>query len=284
MEYSIIVNNVTKRYNGFTLDNVSLKLPKGSIMGLIGENGAGKTTLIKLILGLQKGESGEISLWEYDSHTLPIHVRENIGVVLDESCFPENLNVNQISKIMNSIYKNWDHTNFKKYVEYFELDPKKAIKHYSKGMKMKLSIAVALSHKAKLLILDEATSGLDPVVRDEIIDVFLEFIQDEENSILISSHITSDLEKACDYITFINEGKIILSDVKDDILDRYGILKCAADEFDAIPKDLVIGYKRNNFGISALVDKNKLAIRNPGSSYVIDRVSLEDILLFSVRG
>ncbi|MBN7773194.1 ABC transporter ATP-binding protein [Clostridium aminobutyricum] len=284
MEYSIIVNNITKRYNEFALEEVSLKLPKGSIMGLIGENGAGKTTLIKLILGLQKGESGEISLWGYDSNTLPNHVRENIGVVLDESCFPENLNAHQISKVMKSIYGNWDENNFKKYAEYFDLSPKKAVKQYSKGMKMKLSIAVALSHHAKLLILDEATSGLDPVVREELLDVFLDFIQDEENSILISSHITSDLEKACDYISVINDGKIILSDVKDDILDRYGMLKCSEEEFQAIPKDVVVGFKRSSFGMCALVDRNKLAGRNAGHRYVIDKVSLEDVLLYSVRG
>jgi ABC-2 type transport system ATP-binding protein len=284
MEYSIVVENVTKRYNDFVLDNASLKLPKGSIMGLIGENGAGKTTLLKLILGLQKGERGQISLWGYDSNSLPIEVREDIGVVLDESCFPENLNLLQISKIMKAIYRNWDENNFEKYVEYFGLPAKKSVKDYSKGMKMKLSIAVALSHQAKLLILDEATSGLDPVVREEILDVFLDFIQDEEHSILISSHITSDLEKACDYITFIDDGKIILSEGKDDILERYGMLKCSAQEFENIPQEAVAGYKRNSFGISALVDKNRLAGRHLDKAYVIDKASLEDILLYSVRG
>lgn len=289
MEYAINVTNITKRYKDFTLDNVSLKLPKGSIMGLIGENGAGKTTLIKLILGLQTFDNctgpgknvnpSEIAVLGYNSQNLPNSVKENIGVVLDDCCFPENLNLLQIGKIMKDIYRNWDTATFNHYVEYFNLPEKKSVKEYSKGMKMKLSIAVALSHQAKLLILDEPTSGLDPVVRDEILDVFMDFIQDEQNSILISSHITSDLEKICDYITFINNGSIILSDVKDDILSDFGILKCTQEELAQINADAVYGYKRNSFGVSALVKRHKIQ-----GNYIIDPANLEEILLYSVRG
>ncbi|MHC1723074.1 MAG: ABC transporter ATP-binding protein [Aminipila sp.] len=289
MEYAINVTNITKKYKDFTLNSVNLKLPKGSIMGLIGENGAGKTTLIKLILGLQKfdqctnpgknAKPSEIAVLGYNSQNLPYSVKEDIGVVLDDCCFPENLNLLQIGKIMKDIYKNWDMACFNHYVEYFNLPEKKSVKDYSKGMKMKLSIAVALSHNAKLLILDEPTSGLDPVVRDEILDVFMDFIQDDENSILISSHITSDLEKVCDYITFINDGNIILSDIKDDILSDFGILKCTQEELSQISPDAVYGYKRNSFGISALVKRQKVH-----GDFIIDPANLEEILLYSVRG
>nr|WP_315024877.1 ABC transporter ATP-binding protein [uncultured Aminipila sp.] len=289
MEYAINATNITKKYKDFTLNNISLKLPKGSIMGLIGENGAGKTTLIKLILGLQKFENytgagsningSSITILNYDSQNLPASVKEDIGVVLDDCCFPENLNLLQIGKIMKDIYRNWDTATFNHYVEYFNLPEKKSVKEYSKGMKMKLSIAVALSHHAKLLILDEPTSGLDPVVRDEILDVFMDFIQDEENSILISSHITSDLEKVCDYITFINNGSILLSDVKDDILSDFGILKCTQEELSQIDPEAVYGYKRNSFGVSALVKRQKVR-----GDFIIDPANLEEILLYSVRG
>ncbi len=289
MEYAINVTNITKRYKDFTLDNISLKLPKGSIMGLIGENGAGKTTLIKLILGLQNFDKctdpgrnvkpSEIAVLGYNSQKLPNSVKEEIGVVLDDCCFPENLNLLQIGKIMKDIYSSWDTSTFNHYVEYFNLPEKKSVKEYSKGMKMKLSIAVALSHHAKLLILDEPTSGLDPVVRDEILDVFMDFIQDEENSILISSHITSDLEKVCDYITFINNGSILLSDVKDDILSDFGILKCTQEELSQINPEAIYGYKRNSFGVSALVKRQKIQ-----GNFIIDPANLEEILLYSVRG
>ncbi|QHI72397.1 ABC transporter ATP-binding protein [Aminipila terrae] len=290
MEYAINALNITKKYKDFTLDNVSLRLPKGSIMGLIGENGAGKTTLIKLLLGLQKFEnnnsgsagkksSSSITVLGHDIQNFPDSAKEDIGVVLDDCCFPEILNLLQIGKIMKSIYSKWDVVNFNRYTEYFNLPEKKALKDYSKGMKMKLSIAVALSHDAKLLILDEPTSGLDPVVRDEILDVFMDFIQDEEHSILISSHITSDLEKICDYITFINNGNIILSDVKDDILSNLGILKCSHDQLAQIDPSAIRGYKRNSFGVSALVDRHKVT-----GNFVIDPANLEEILLYSVRG
>lgn len=258
-------------------------------MGLIGENGAGKTTLIKLILGLQKYEmvsgfginekKSSLTVLGHDSQKLPALVKEDIGAVLDDCCFPENLNLLHIGRIMKDIYTKWDMSSYNHYIEYFNLPEKKAIKEFSKGMKMKLSIAVALSHNAKLLILDEPTSGLDPVVRDEILDVFMDFIQDEEHSILISSHITSDLEKICDYITFINNGSILLSSVKDELLSDFGILKCTQEELKQIDSSAIRGYKRNSFGISALVEKQKIH-----GDFIIDPASLEDILLYSVRG
>lgn len=289
MEYAINAVNITKKYKDFKLDNVNFQVPKGSIMGLIGENGAGKTTLIKLILGLQKYEmvsgfginekKSSLTVLGHDSKKLPALVKEDIGAVLDDCCFPENLNLLHIGRIMKDIYSKWDMSSYNHYIEYFNLPEKKAIKEFSKGMKMKLSIAVALSHNAKLLILDEPTSGLDPVVRDEILDVFMDFIQDEEHSILISSHITSDLEKICDYITFINNGSILLSSVKDELLSDFGILKCTQEELKQIDSSAIRGYKRNSFGISALVEKQKIH-----GDFIIDPASLEDILLYSVRG
>ncbi|QIB67828.1 ABC transporter ATP-binding protein [Aminipila butyrica] len=288
MEYAIDAINITKKYKGFTLNQVSLRLPKGSIMGLIGENGAGKTTLIKLLLGLQHAEkaagagkehASSIRLLNQDINTLPVSVREDIGVVLDDCCFPESLNLLQIEQILKNIYKNWDSASFTHYAEYFNLPEKKLLKDYSKGMKMKLSIVAALSHQAKLLILDEPTSGLDPVVRDEILDVFMDFIQEEDHSILISSHITSDLEKICDYVTFISEGHILLSDVKDDILSGYGLLKCSPQELSLLDPTAIRGYKRTSFGVTALVEREK--VQGP---FIIDPVNLEDILLYHVRG
>lgn len=289
MEYSIDVKNITKKYKDFTLDNVSLKLPKGCIMGLIGENGSGKTTLINLILGLRffdenpnlnsNTNKSSITVLGNDITTLSPSVREDIGVVLNDCSFPQELNLLELEKIMQNLYKNWDTISFKNYVEYFNLPAKKQVKKYSTGMIMKLSIAIALSHKAKLLILDEPTSGLDPVIRDEILDVFMDFIQDEERSILISSHITSDLEKICDYITFINNGRILLSDVKDDILYKFGILKCSKEDLSKIDPSAIRGYKQTSFGISALVEKSKVL----GNS-TIDQANLEDILLYNVRG
>ncbi|MFV0517267.1 MAG: ABC transporter ATP-binding protein [Aminipila sp.] len=291
MNYAIEIKNLNKTFKDFKLNSVNLKLPKGSIMGLIGENGAGKTTLIKLLLGLQNPDNDSIlkddssslkqsvSVLGYDLKNFPIDAKEDIGVVLDDCCFPENLNIAQINLFMSKLYKNWDTSCFNGYIECFNLPVKKSVKALSKGMKMKLSIAAALSHNAKLLVLDEPTAGLDPVIRDEILDVFMEFIQNEEHSILISSHITSDLEKICDYITFINNGNILLSAVKDDILADYGILKCSNDELKLVDSNAILGYKRNSFGVSALVNRKLIT-----GNFIIDNANLEEILLYSVRG
>ncbi|HOK49793.1 MAG TPA: ABC transporter ATP-binding protein, partial [Sedimentibacter sp.] len=238
MEYALKLENVTKVYKDFMLDNINIALPKGSIMGFIGENGAGKTTTIKLILDLISRDGGTITVLGKENRTEMDSVKENIGVVLDESSFPENLNAREINNILKKIYKIWDEDKFLKFLDKFSLPQDKSIKDYSRGMKMKLSTAVSLSHDSKILILDEATSGLDPVVREEILDTFLDFIQDETNSIFVSSHIISDLEKICDYITFIHKGKIVFSETKDELMENYGILKCSPEEFENIDKDL----------------------------------------------
>lgn len=268
MEYALKLENVTKVYKDFKLDNINITLPKGSIMGFIGENGAGKTTTIKLILDLISRDGGNISILGKDNKTEMDSVKENIGVVLDESSFPENLNAREINNMLKKVYKTWDEGKFSKFLDMFSLPYNKSIKDYSRGMKMKLSTAISLSHDSKILILDEATSGLDPVVREEILDTFLDFLQDETNSIFVSSHIISDLEKICDYITFIHKGKIIFSETKDDLLDNYGILKCSPEEYENIDKSLVKGMRKNKFGIEALVLKDRIT-----GPYLIDRAS-----------
>lgn len=279
MENVLEIRKLSKKYDEFYLDNINLSLPKGCIMGFVGENGAGKSTAIKLILNLIHRDSGEISVFGKDNIEYEKQIKEEIGVVLDESSFPDNMKAADISIIMKNIYKNWDEHIFYNYLGRFNIKQNKAIKDYSRGMKMKLSIAVALSHNARLLILDEATSGLDPIVRDEILDIFLEFIQNEEHSIFISSHIISDLEKIADYITFIHKGKIIFSETKDKLLYDYGILKCSHGDFERLDKEIIVGYRENQFGVEALVKRSKL-----NRSFTVDHASIEDIMLFHIRG
>ncbi|MEG2053339.1 MAG: ABC transporter ATP-binding protein, partial [Oscillospiraceae bacterium] len=245
----------------------------------VGENGAGKSTTINLILNLIKKDSGSIKLLGEELDDKNKNLCESIGVVLDECNFPENLTLNEVSTVVANIYKTWDKTAFENYRKKFNLSPDKKVKDFSRGMKMKLSIAVALSHNSRLLILDEATSGLDPMVRDEILDIFLEFIQDETHSIFISSHIITDLEKICDYITFIHKGKIVFSENKDDILEKYGVLKCSIDEFESIDKNIVLGVNKTSVGVSALVEKAKAP-----KNMLLDNAGIEDIMVFISKG
>jgi len=273
------LENVTKHYDGFTLDNVSLSLPRGCIMGFIGENGAGKSTTIKLIMDLIRRDSGSITVLDKDNLRDMAEIKEHLGVVLDECCFPENLTAQSVNRVMANIYKTWNENKYWSMVNQFSLSRTKVIKDYSRGMKMKLAIAVALSHDTRLLILDEATSGLDPIVRDEILDVFLEFIQDEGNSVFMSTHIVSDLEKISDYITLIHKGKILFTQNKDVLLESYGILKCSQQDFQALDPAAVKGHRENAFGVEALVMKNQV----PGH-LTVDRASIEEIMLYYIKG
>ncbi len=283
IDNAIVIKDLTKRYKGFTLDKVSFTVPKGSIMGFVGENGAGKTTTIKSILNLIGTDGGEISILGYDSKKLPLEMKENLGVVFDGSNLHDNLKVKNIDFVMKNIYKNWDSEVFAGYVQRFELPEGKNIKEYSRGMKMKLSIAIALSHHSKLLILDEATSGLDPMVRDEILDIFLEFIQEEDNTILLSSHIISDIEKIADYVTFIHKGRIVFSENKDDLIYQYGIIRCRKDEVSSIDRSFVVGLRENNFGSEVMI-KRKDAFMKKYHQYTVDRTSIEEIMLFISKG
>lgn len=256
-ENAIEINGLTKRYDGFTLDNVSLAVPRGSIMGFVGQNGAGKTTTIRALLGINRPDSGSIKLFGQTLGKNEAAIKSRIAVVFDELPFHECLNALQLDKIMGELYPKWDSGVFAAYLERFSLPGKKKFSQLSKGMKMKLQIAAALSHGAELLIMDEATSGLDPVVRSEMLDVFLEFIADEGHSILMSSHITSDLERIADSITFIHGGKILLSDKKDVILDDHRIIKCGGDELNRIDGDDIISIRRSEFGCEDLQIKVK---------------------------
>lgn len=276
------INGITKKYDGFTLDNVSITLPRGSIMGFIGQNGAGKTTTIKSMLNIIKPDSGSIKLLGMDNIKDETAVKERIAPVFDELPFHDDFSAKQISVILGDIYKNWDKRVYENYLERFGLPAKKKIGQFSKGMKMKLQIACALSHKAELLIMDEATTGLDPVVRNEILDIFLEYIQDENNSIFMSSHITSDLEKIADSVTFIDRGKILLSGYKDDILYRHGVIKCGNSDYKNIDPADIVSARVTEFGAEVMVSDKESAERKY-SGLVIDNTTLEEIMVFYVN-
>ncbi len=283
MEYAIEVRNLTKEYENFKLENVSFNVGKGIIMGFIGENGAGKSTTIKAILNLIKKDNGLITVLGKEINRNEKGIKNELGIVLNDGNFNEKLNVKAINKIMKNIYKRWDDDVFYKYIEKFNIDTSKKIEEFSKGMKMKLSIAIALSHKAKILILDEATSGLDPVARDEVLDILMEFIQNEENSILISSHITSDLEKIADYITFIHNGKIIFSENKDKLIYDMGVVKCTEKQFKTIEVQDRMFYKKGIFNYEVLID-NRDEFSKKYPSLVINNSNLEEIMLFYIKG
>lgn len=280
MDNNIELQNVSKKYKGFELKNISFNVPQGCIVGLIGENGAGKTTLIKLLLGLIKKDKGDILIF---NKTVNSKVKEDIGVVLDDSFFPEVIKVKDVNSVMKNIYKAWDEKLFLKYLKDFSLNENMLIKNLSKGMKKKLEIITALAHHPKLLILDEPTSGLDPIVRKEILDIFLDFIENGENSILFSSHITSDIEAVADYIIFIDNGKLVFDKEKDDILDIYGIVKCNDSDFEKVSKEDIISYRKNKYNYEVLVTDRKKKKKN-NSNLVVDKATLEDIMLLIVKG
>lgn len=283
MENILEIKKLSKKYKDFELNNINIKLPKGMIMGFIGENGAGKTTTIKAILDINKDYTGEISIFGLDNKKHESQIKEDIGVVLDDMFFPEILTPDDLNCILKDTYKNWDSELYYKYISDFNLSKNQKIKTFSKGMRKKLEIATALAHHPKLLILDEPTSGLDPIARNEVIDIFQDFIQDEECSIFISSHITSDLEHIADYITFIDQGKIILSKTKDELLEQHGIAKCTEEEFKKISSKDYIKYKKNKYEYDVLVE-NKLEFNKKYHVNVIDKITLEDLMILMIKG
>lgn len=282
MTNAIELKNVTKKYKNFTLGNINFSVPMGSIMGFVGENGAGKSTTIKAVLDLIHLDEGEINVMGVSATKLTKQIKSQIGVVFDGSNMHENLKLNHISTIMSKIYPNWDSNIFHGYTKKFRLPEDKIIKEFSRGMKMKLTIAIALSHHSKLLILDEATSGLDPMIRDEILDIFLEFIQDEEHTILLSSHIISDIEKIADYVTFIHDGKIIFSESKDNLIYNYGIVHCKKSEVSAIDSSFIVGIRENSFGADIMIN-NKDSFKRRYHQFDLDKASIEDIMLFESK-
>ncbi len=283
MENVLEIKNLCKKYDNFELKNVTFNLPKGMIMGFIGENGAGKTTTIKAILDIIKSYSGEIKIFGLDNRKNDTKIKEDIGVVLDDMFFPEIITPNDINNAMKGIYKSWDAKMFYDYLKDFSLLPNKQIKTFSKGMKKKLEIATALSHHPKLLILDEPTSGLDPVARAEIIQIFQSFIENDDCSILLSSHITTDLEHIADYITFINNGEIVLSKTTNELLDQYAIVKCTEKEFKEINKKDYIKYKKEKYEYLVLIE-NKKKFKSKYDVAVIDKITLDDLMVLMIKG
>ncbi|MBP2025860.1 ABC transporter ATP-binding protein [Peptoniphilus stercorisuis] len=276
---AIEIKNLNKKYDNFELKDISLNVKKGSIMGLIGENGAGKTTILKCILSISKYDGEILVLGE----KININTKENINAVLDDVFLSEYLNPYEIESILSGIYKNWDSNYYFELLDKFKINIKKDIKDFSKGMKVKLKIATALSSKPKLLILDEPTAGLDPVVRDEILDILLEFVEDEENSVLISSHITNDLEKIADYITFVEDGRLIFSEDKYELLENYAILRTSEEDFKNVDRSFVERYKINKYNTEALITNvEKFKIKYP--NLIVDKLDLDEMMVFYAKG
>ncbi|WP_066495211.1 ABC transporter ATP-binding protein [Abyssisolibacter fermentans] len=278
------VKNLTKEYDKFTLKNINFSLEKGYIMGFIGPNGAGKSTTIKLIMNLVRRNSGQVKIFGLDNIKYEREVKNRIGFVYDENHYYEELSVNQMKKIIAPFYDRWDEKIFQKYIKEFDLNPKKKIKQLSKGMKMKFSLAIALSHNAELIIMDEPTSGLDPVFRSEILDILYNLIQDENKGIFFSTHITTDLDKIADYITFINNGEIVFSKAKDDLLDKYAVVKGGLEILNDETKKNFIGFRKNSFGFEALTDDVAKVQRLHKDDVILEKATLEDIMVYTVRG
>ena len=276
MEYAVKIDHLTKDFGSFALEDVSFAIPGGTILGLIGENGAGKSTAIKCLLGVLSHDAGEVQVLEGEGLT-------EVGYVPDECPFADALKVKQVGSFLSGVFAKWDGALFTHYLEKFELPADKKVKELSRGMKMKLSIAAALSHRPKLLVLDEATSGLDPVVRDEILDEFMAFLSDEDHAILLSSHITSDLEKICDYVVYLHKGKVTISGAKDELLASYGKLSCARADLERVDGRFLVGSRTGEFGCQALV-KDRPAFQRAYPDLALDAPNLEDLMIFTTRG
>ena len=277
MSEALEIRGLTKTFPEFKLDGLDLTLPKGCIMGLVGENGAGKSTTIKLILGLLRMESGTVSILGRQG-SADVSVKEDIGVVLDEVGLPGCLTVAQVDKIMADTYKNWESDTYRRLIQRLEVPQKTEFDKMSRGNKMKLGIAVAMSHKARLLILDEATSGLDPVVRDEVVDMIAEFTRDEDHAVLMSSHIVSDLEKICDYIAFLHKGKLLLCREKDELMSEYGIVRCTAGEADALDAAAILHRKDSAWGSEAIVRRSAIP-----EGMTVSPITIEELFIYMVK-
>lgn len=279
MTNCIELKDLVKKYKTFTLGPIDLTVPGGSILGLIGENGAGKTTLIKSMLGITRPGAGEIILLGTD----PEHAKEEIGVVMDDCFFSEYLRVKDVDSVLCRVYRDWDKVLFRDYLDKFGLDAKKNIKELSRGMRMKLSLAAALAHRPKLLLLDEATAGLDPVVRDEILDEFLAFVSDEDHAILISSHITSDLEKVADYIAYLHQGRLLLCDEKDRLLESYGRLVCTKADLEQVDRGYIVSTRKSQYSTEALI-RHKNDFKRLYPRLTVEPVTLDELMVFVVKG
>lgn len=283
MTTALQITGLTKRYGDFLLDHVSFGVPTGSIVGLIGENGAGKSTTIRGVLGMIHKEAGRIALLGQDTETMGPSLKEKVGVVLGDCNFSEELTPLRLSKVLRDVYSGWDQAYFETLLTKLHIPQNKKIKGLSRGTKMKLSIAAAMAHHPQLLILDEATSGLDPVVRDDILDLFLDFVQDERNSILVSSHITSDLEKVADYIVFLHEGRVVFCEAKDVLLECCGILKCGAEQFAKIEREDILACRKRDYEYQVLVRDGEQAIKKYPKA-LLAPTTLDEIMLLYVKG
>ena len=281
-ENAIEISNLRKCYDGFTLDDISFNVPKGSIIGFIGQNGAGKSTTIRAILNITKTDGGSVRLLGMDHIQDEMQIKEQIAAVFDECPFHDSFKAKQINILFRGLYPSWDEQKFYDYLDRFQLPRNKKIGEFSKGMKMKMQIAAALSHGAKLLVMDEPTTGLDPVVRNEILDIFREYLSDEDNSILLSSHITSDLDKIADCVTFIDKGKLLLTGYKDDILESHGLMKCSKEDYREIDPEDIISARINEYSVDIMVsDRDKMSRKYSG--ILIEKTNLEEIMLFYVN-
>lgn len=283
MRYAVEIKNLSKNYKDFTLDHISMKIPSGTVMGLIGENGAGKSTLIHSLLGVIDSEYDEMKILGNDYENHEKIIKENIAVIYDNTHYNLNFHPLFIGKILSRVYKNWDNEKYLQYLHQFNLPLKKKLKTFSKGMKMKLEFAIAFSHDPQLLILDEATSGLDPVFREEILDILRDFSEDEKHTILMSSHITSDLDKIADYIAYIHQGKLLFVKEYDDIRDNYGVISCKKDFLSYLNKNDVIAYRQENYCYKVLV-KNRLELMKVFQDLHIENATVEDVMLYLARG
>ncbi len=272
------LKNLSKSFPGFQLEPLNLTLPQGCIMGLIGENGAGKSTILKLILDMLHKDSGSITILGKDNGENLRLIKEDIGVVMDEVGIPECLNTRQVGTIMSGTFQNWDQKTYEGLLQSLSIPANKAFKDFSRGMKMKLGIAIAMSHHAKLLLLDEATNGLDPVVRDQVVELLCEFTRDETHSILISSHIVSDLEKLCDYIAFLHQGKLLLCEEKDVLTAQYGLLHCTRQELAQLPASAVKSKKETAYGVDAVVLRQAVP-----SGWKLSTITIEELFVAMVK-
>lgn len=282
-EYALSMDDVSKQYPLFALENLTLRVPRGTIMGLIGENGAGKTTTLKLLMGIIRADRGSITLLGETAQEAIQRAKARIGVVLDEGFFPDIFTPTQIESVCRRIYPNWRKDIYDGWMRTFALPEKKKLKELSRGMKTKVALAVALSHESELLVLDEATGGLDPVVRSEVLDMFMDFMQDERHAILFSTHITSDLARVADEITFLHQGRVILQRSKDDILQSYGVLKCGQHAFEVLDPLAYVGYRRGAYGYEVLL-ADRVAYLRTHPDAVIDPATLDDIMLYTLKG
>ena len=280
---ALAVSGLTKAYPGFSLSDVSFEVPRGTIAGLIGENGAGKSTLIRTVLGLTQKDAGTVTILGKRDPEIDFATRSQIGVVFDHNNFPDALTPRALNGLLKNVFPAWDEALYFSLLKELSLPAGKRLRTFSRGMKMKLAILVAFSHHAKLLILDEATSGLDPILRDDILDLLLDFVQDEENAILVSSHITSDLEKVADSIVFLHEGRLVFAKPKDELLERYGVLQCGAAQFDALDPRDILSYRKQDYGCQVLVaDRTRAKKKYPNA--VVAPATIDEIMLLYLKG